>query len=91
MATWPRIQYQDFKIELLSESKENEQSLGKKVLSKAANALAIKSDNPKKGEKLRVGEISAKRDKSRSVFTYWKDALASGFLSSIGLDAIAEK
>ncbi|MER2999476.1 hypothetical protein [Pontibacter populi] len=86
-----RVLYQNFKIELLSESEGNEQSLGKKIISKAANKLAIKSDNPEDGEKPRTGKIYVTRKKIHSFFTYWKDCLASVFLSSIGLKALSEK
>lgn len=87
-----RLAYQNFKVAILSKQPDKRQTLGGKILSKVANAVAIKSDNTaREGEALRVGEISVTRNKNRSVFNYWKDCLLSGLLSSIGLEAVAEK
>ena len=86
-----QLRYQDFEVDLLSEGGKERQSLGKKILSKVANKLVIKSDNPEKGKPLRTGTIKANRDSSASFLSYWKDALASGVLSSAGLEALSEK
>ena len=64
------VGYQDFKVDVLSKDEEKRQSLGKKILSKAANKFVIKSDNPEKGEELRAGSIAVVRAKNRSVFNY---------------------
>ncbi|MCC9135313.1 hypothetical protein ACFSKU_11725 [Pontibacter silvestris] len=87
-----KVIYSNFKIDLLSKEGDTEQSLGKEILSKVANLVAIKSSNPDdKGEAPRTGEITVDRNSTKSVFNYWKDCLASGFLSSAGLDNKAEK
>ena len=86
-----RAHYTDLEVELLSKDKEERQSWGKRLLSALANKTAVESDNvPIKGE-WRVGQITVTRKKNRSVFNYWKDCLASGLLSSAGLENIARK
>lgn len=83
--------YNNLKVDLLSKDADKDQSFGKKLLSKLANKVAIKESNPSKGEEPRVGEISVSRDPQKSVFNYWKECLSSGFLSSMGLEGMAEK
>lgn len=83
--------YSDLSIDLLSKGTGGGQSLGKKALSKVANKVAIKEHNPAKGEEPRPGSITVTRDPSMSIFSYWKDCLKSGFLSSMGLEKLAEE
>ncbi|WP_276496049.1 hypothetical protein [Pontibacter litorisediminis] len=83
--------YNNLKVELLSKGTGGEQSFGKEVLSVLANKIAIKESNPGEGEKPRTGEITVTRDPKKSVFNYWKECLSSGFLSSMGLNGMAEK
>lgn len=84
--------YRNFQISLLSKGTGGEQSLGKEVLSKLANWVAIKESNPdNKGEKPRVGKINVTRDPKKSVFSYWTDCLLDGVLSIAGLGVRAEK
>jgi hypothetical protein len=76
------------------EEKENNgkgQSLKNKVISKMANVMIVKSENPEEGENPRVVQIQVSRDKKHSVFTYWQDCLQSGFLKSTGLGAFEGK
>ncbi|MHC2991505.1 hypothetical protein OB13_07880, partial [Pontibacter sp. HJ8] len=81
------VRYTDFKVDILTKDEDKRQSFGKKVLSKVANKVVIKSDNPKEGEELRVGNIQVERAKHRSVFNYWKDCLMSGFRSAAGVES----
>lgn len=86
--------YEDFKIDILSKDEEKEQSFGKKILSKVVNWVAIKENNtPSKeeGEGLRIGKITVDRENTQTVFSYWKDCMVSGLLSSAGLENKAEK
>jgi hypothetical protein len=87
-----RAHYTGLEMELLSKDKDKRQSLGKRLLSALANNTVVESDNaPEIDGEWRVGKITVTRKKNRSVFSYWKDCLASGLLSSAGLENIAEK
>lgn len=87
-----RTSYKDFKIEMLSRNKDKRQSLGKKLLSALVNKTVVNSDNlPDANKEFHVGKIAVTRKENRSVFSYWKDCLVSGFLSSVGLENIAAK
>ena len=88
-----RAIYQNLEIELLSTGAKSgkDQGLGKKILSKVADWFLIENSNPdKKGEKPRIARISVNRKKERSVITYWKDCIAMGLMSSMGLEKMAE-
>lgn len=76
------LRYEDFKISLLNKE-QNEETLGKKVLSLLVNNLKVKSAN--KGEDLRTGKVEFERDKNKATFNYWWKSLLSGLKSSIGL------
>ncbi|PVY40741.1 DUF748 domain-containing protein [Pontibacter virosus] len=82
------VRYQNFKVDVLTKDEDKRQSLGKKILSKVANKVVIKSDNPEEGEQLRAGDIAVVRAKKRSVFNYWKDCLVSGFRTAAGVEGI---
>ncbi|MBW7468542.1 hypothetical protein ABID22_003948 [Pontibacter aydingkolensis] len=89
-----RALYDNLEIELLSTgaSSGDDQGLGKKILSKAADWFIIEDSNPgKKGGSPRIADIKVTRKKNRSVLTYWKDCLASGLMVSMGLEKMAEK
>lgn len=82
------VRYQNFKVDVLTKDEDKRQSLGKKILSKVANKVVIKSDNPGEGEELRAGTIEVVRARNRSVFNYWKDCLVSGFRTAAGIEGI---
>ncbi|MEJ8802400.1 hypothetical protein [Pontibacter sp. H249] len=85
--------YSNLEIEVLSKgaTSEEDQSLGKEIISQAANWFLIKSSNPDdKGEKPRIGEINVTRNKQGSFITYWKDCIVSGLMASIGLEKMAD-
>ncbi|MEJ8756498.1 hypothetical protein WG947_05795 [Pontibacter sp. H259] len=82
------LRYQNLKVDILSKDEDKRQIFRKKLLSKLANKVVIKSDNPKKGESLRPGPINVVRSKKRSVISYWKDCIVSGFRSAAGVENI---
>nr|WP_255594416.1 DUF748 domain-containing protein [Pontibacter sp. HSC-14F20] len=82
------VRYQNFKVDVLTKDENKRQSFAKKLLSKVANKVVIKSDNPEKGEALRAGKIDVVRARNRSVFNYWKDCLVSGFRTAAGIEGI---
>ncbi|MBB6610188.1 hypothetical protein H7F15_03980 [Pontibacter sp. Tf4] len=85
------VYYDNLGIELLKKGEGNEQGLGKKIISKVADWVAIKDANPMKGEQPRTGHISVTRDPNASVLSYWKTCVVSGFLDTIGLEKAAKK
>ncbi|PRY15586.1 hypothetical protein CLV24_102208 [Pontibacter ummariensis] len=80
------VLYDNLEIELLSKRAGVRQPLGKEILSEVINWVAIKEENPDEpGEKPRVAQVRVSRDRKSSALSYWKDCLADGFLSSMGL------
>ncbi|WP_210486137.1 hypothetical protein [Rufibacter aurantiacus] len=80
-----QLQYDDFKIDLLSKKEEKKkQGLGNKLKSLVANTVVLKSESEEDGKAPREGKIQVKRRSERSFLTYWKDCLANGVLSIIG-------
>ncbi|MDQ2769903.1 MAG: hypothetical protein M3Y54_05315, partial [Bacteroidota bacterium] len=78
--------YTGLQLELLSYKKgEIKQSLGKKIISKAANVLVIRDQNPRKGGRLVTGDMTSKREPLFSVFVLWRQGLVSGLLNNVGL------
>ncbi|WP_157593646.1 hypothetical protein [Pontibacter actiniarum] len=83
--------YSNLDVEMLTKGAGGKQGLGKEVISEVADWVAIKDSNPMNGEAPRVGNITVTRNPHSSMFSYWKDCLASGFLSSMGLKSKARK
>lgn len=78
--------YTGLQLELLSYKKgEIKQSLGKKILSKAANVLVIHDENPRKGGRVVMGDMTSKREPRFSVFVLWRQGLVAGLLNNVGL------
>ncbi|RTQ47782.1 hypothetical protein EJV47_17835 [Hymenobacter gummosus] len=83
---WAR--YSDLKVDMLSTSGggRDKQTFGTKVLSKAANVLIIRDDNPRRrGAELKDAPVRSDRDLRYSVFTIWMQGVVSGLLHSIGV------
>lgn len=83
---WAR--YSDLKVDLLSRQGggADRQKLLTKVVSKAANVLVIRDDNPRRrGQALRSAPVRSDRDLRYSVFTIWMQGVVSGMLRSIGV------
>ncbi|WP_210517248.1 hypothetical protein [Hymenobacter terricola] len=85
--------YTGLQLELLSYKKgEIKQSLGKKIISKAANVLVIRDQNPRKDGRVVTGDMTSKREPRFSVFVLWRQGIVSGLLNNIGLPrALARK
>lgn len=78
--------YTGLQLELLSYKKGAiEQSLGKKIISKAANVLVIRDQNPRKVGRVVTGDMTSKREPRFSVFVLWRQGVVSGLLNNIGL------
>ena len=78
--------YTGLQLELLSYKKgEIKQSLGKKIVSKAANVLVIRDQNPRKNGRVVTGEMTSKRERRSSVFVLWRQGVVSGLLNNVGL------
>ena len=78
--------YTGLQLELLSYKKgEIKQSLVKKVISKVANVLVIRDENPRKGGRVVSGDMTSKREPLFSVFVLWRQGVVSGLLNNIGL------
>ncbi|OON68530.1 hypothetical protein [Hymenobacter sp. CRA2] len=83
---WAR--YNDLKLDILSANGggPDRQKFITKVISKAANVLVIRDDNPRrKGEPLKVAPVRSDRDLRYSVFTIWLQGVNSGLLRSVGV------
>lgn len=85
------IIYNNLDVELIKKGGGGKQGLGNEIISEIADWVAIKDSNPKNGKDPRVGDITVTRNTETSVFSYWKDCMASGFLSSMGLKQVAKK
>ena len=85
--------YTNLQLELLSyKQDEIKQSLGKKIISKAANVLVVRDQNPRKSGRLVTGAITSKREPRFSVLVLWRQGVVSGLFNSIGLPTgIAQK
>ncbi|WP_460677381.1 hypothetical protein [Hymenobacter coalescens] len=83
---WAR--YSDLKVDMLSGKGggPDRQTFLTKVVSKAANVLVVRNDNPRRrGEALKVGTVRSDRDLRYSVFTIWLQGVNSGLLNSVGV------
>ncbi|GAA4354983.1 hypothetical protein GCM10023185_17370 [Hymenobacter saemangeumensis] len=81
-----RAEYTGLQLRLLSyKDDEVKQSLAKRLLSKAANVVVIRDQNPRKGGKLALGEMTSRRESRFSVFTLWRQGVVSGLFHSVGL------
>ena len=78
--------YSGLQLELLTYKKgEIKQSLGKRIISKAANVLVIRDQNPRKSGRVVTGDMTSKREPRFSVFVLWRQSLVSGLLNNVGL------
>ncbi len=76
--------YRRFKIQLIDRFTGKKGGIGDGILSFLANEILLKSNNPKFGSKVRVGEIYCKRDPRKAIFNFiWKGVL-SGIESTLG-------
>jgi hypothetical protein len=79
-------EYSGLQLRLLSyKDGEIKKTLGKGIISKAANVLVIRDQNPRKRGELVTGEMSSRREPRFSVFTLWRQGVISGLFHSVGL------
>lgn len=80
--------YNDLRINVLEEEKDTKKVKKKGFKSMLANLIAIKQDNPNKGEAARVAYPTNKRDIRKSFFNLvWKN-LSKGLMEIAATDAI---
>ncbi len=78
--------YRRLKIAMMNKETGKRGGIGDGILTFLANNILIKSNNPKFGRKIRVGEIYCRRNKQKSFFNYlWKSQL-SGIESTFGFN-----
>jgi hypothetical protein len=83
---WAR--YNDLKVDMLSANGggPDRQKFITKVVSKAANVLVVRDDNPRRrGGALKPAPVRSDRDLRYSVFTIWLQGVNSGLLRSVGV------
>lgn len=83
--------YSNVEVEKVKKGTGGKQTLFTELISEIADITMIKDSNPMQGEQPRTGDITVTRNAEKSVFNYWKDCLASGFLSNLGLKQMAKK
>jgi hypothetical protein len=71
------VDYQDLKVALRSSSNDHRGSNHARIKSLLANTVLIRSNAADSGQ------VSVKRDRTRSIFHYWGEALLSGFTDII--------
>jgi len=79
-------EYSGLQLQLLGyKDEEVKRPLLKRVLSKAANVVVIRDQNPRKGGKLVSGDMTSTREPRFSVFTLWRQGLVSGLFNNMGV------
>jgi hypothetical protein len=81
-------EYTNLQMSLLG-YKEDDQKIKKtffkRVLSKAANVIVIRDQNPRKRGKLVEGRTISTREPRFSVFTLWRQGIVSGLFDNVGV------
>ncbi|MBF9144323.1 hypothetical protein [Hymenobacter properus] len=78
--------YTGLQMELLGyKDEEIKKTFFKRILSKAANVIVIRDQNPRKRGKLVSGEMTSKREPRFSVFTLWRQGVVSGLFDNVGV------
>ena len=79
-------EYSGLQLELLGyKEDEIKKPLLKRVISKAANVVVIRDQNPRKRGELVTGEMTSTREPRFSMFTLWRQGIVSGLFHSIGV------
>ncbi|GAB3585952.1 hypothetical protein [Hymenobacter daeguensis] len=86
-------EYTGLQMELLGyKDEEIKKTFFKRILSKAANVIVIRDQNPRKRGKLVSGEMTSTREPRFSVFTLWRQGVVSGLFNNVGVpQKIAQK
>ena len=81
-----RAEYAHLQLQLLSyKDEEIKRPLLKRIISKAANVLVIRDENPRKRGELVSGEMTSTREPRFSVFTLWRQGIVSGLFNNVGV------
>ena len=79
-------EYSGLQLALLGYKQEEiKKTFLKRIVSKAANVLVIRDQNPRKRGELVTGEMTSVREPRFSVFTLWRQGLVSGLFNSVGV------
>ena len=79
-------EYSGLQLELLSyKNEEIKRTLLKSIVSKVANVLVIRDQNPRKRGKLVTGNMTSTRELRFSVFTLWRQGMVSGLFNNVGV------
>lgn len=81
-----RLRYHNLKVNLMKAKRDS--SLDNRSLTSFLANTIIPTANPRKGRLiLREGYVYAERNKKKSVFTFWVDAILSGIKSTLGFES----
>ncbi|MBF9221006.1 hypothetical protein [Hymenobacter ruricola] len=79
-------EYSGLQLQLLGyKDEEVKKPLLKRVLSKAANVIVIRDQNPRKRGELVTGQMISTREPRFSVFTLWRQGVVSGLFDNVGV------
>ncbi|GAC1592668.1 MAG: hypothetical protein NVS3B25_13490 [Hymenobacter sp.] len=79
-------EYSGLQLELLGyKHEEIKKTLLKSVVSKVANVLVIRDQNPRKRGELVSGQMTSTREPRFSVFTLWRQGMVSGLFNNVGV------
>lgn len=86
-------EYTGLQLQLLGyKDEEVKKTFFKRIISKAANVLVIRDQNPRKRGKLVSGEMKTTREPRFSVFALWRQGVVSGLFNNVGVpQKIAQK
>ncbi len=86
-------EYTGLQLKLLGyKNEEIKKTLLKSVISKAANVVVIRDQNPRKRGQLVSGEMKSTREPRFSVFALWRQGVISGLFNNVGVpQKIAQK
>ena len=86
-------EYTGLQMKLLGyKDEEIKKTFLKNVISKAANVVVIRDQNPRKRGKLATGEMRSRREPRFSVFALWRQGVISGLFNNVGVpQKIAQK
>ncbi|MDB5233600.1 MAG: hypothetical protein JWR44_593, partial [Hymenobacter sp.] len=81
-----RAEYTGLQLQLLGYKEEEvKKPLLKRIVSKAANVIVIRDQNPRKRGELVTGQMTSTREPRFSVFTLWRQGIVSGLFDNVGV------
>ena len=79
-------EYSGLQLELLGYKQEEiKKTFIKEIVSKVANVLVIRDQNPRKRGELVTGQMTSTREPRFSVFTLWRQGMVSGLFNNVGV------